>query len=160
MLPMLPSPLPPIALGLRLLPTLCHESVLIVAGNHLLQEQPICSRLDELEGVVIALHISDCATTLCLRIRNRRLERCAGQPWDVRMSGRLEDFWQLARRTEDADTLFFNRRLSLEGDTERGLYLKNLLDALEFDWKLHLQAVLGARVGRRLHRDWSLFRAG
>ena len=30
------------------------------------------------------------------------------------------------------DTLFFSRRLSMEGDTELGLIVKNTLDALEF----------------------------
>jgi predicted lipid carrier protein YhbT len=32
----------------------------------------------------------------------------------------------------DPDTLFFSRRLTIEGDTELGLLLKNRLDALEF----------------------------
>jgi hypothetical protein len=35
----------------------------------------------------------------------------------------------LALRREDPDTLFFTRRLVLEGDTELGLALKNALDA-------------------------------
>jgi predicted lipid carrier protein YhbT len=37
----------------------------------------------------------------------------------------------LAARREDADTLFFQRRLRMSGDTELGLYLKNFLDAFE-----------------------------
>jgi predicted lipid carrier protein YhbT len=37
----------------------------------------------------------------------------------------------LARRQEDPDTLFFSRRLSMEGDTELGLLVKNTLDAIE-----------------------------
>ena len=42
------------------------------------------------------------------------------------------DFWRLARRLEDPDTLFFARRLVIEGDTELGLCLKNTLDAVDF----------------------------
>ncbi len=34
-------------------------------------------------------------------------------------------------RKEDSDTLFFNRRLVVEGDTELGLVAKNTLDAIE-----------------------------
>ena len=64
--------------------------------------------------------------------------------------GKLEDFWLLATRREDPDTLFFNRRLAIEGDTETGLYVKNMLDALEFDWEAHLQAVLGPGPGKKL----------
>ena len=42
------------------------------------------------------------------------------------------DFYRLARRLEDPDTLFFSRRLSIDGDTELGLLVKNALDAI--DW--------------------------
>lgn len=38
----------------------------------------------------------------------------------------------LARRVEDPDTLFFARRLIMEGDTELGLVVKNALDAVEW----------------------------
>ena len=37
----------------------------------------------------------------------------------------------MATRRVDPDTLFFERRLSIDGDTETGLRLKNLLDAVE-----------------------------
>ena len=51
--------------------------------------------------------------------------------WDLRITGSVRDFLLLAARREDADTLFFQRRLKTEGDTELGLYLKNFLDAQE-----------------------------
>ena len=54
----------------------------------------------------------------------------------------------LATRREDPDTLFFNRRLNIEGDTETGLHVKNLLDSLEYDVQSHFDAVLGPRLGR------------
>ncbi len=41
-------------------------------------------------------------------------------------------FLALALRREDPDTLFFTRRLVMTGDTELGLIVKNLLDAI--DW--------------------------
>ena len=41
-------------------------------------------------------------------------------------------FLQLVARQEDPDTLFFNRELSIEGDTELGLIVKNMLDAVEW----------------------------
>jgi predicted lipid carrier protein YhbT len=49
----------------------------------------------------------------------------------VTISASLSDFLQLARRRVDPDTLFFARRLVIEGDTELGLLLKNRLDALD-----------------------------
>lgn len=39
----------------------------------------------------------------------------------------------IAGRKEDPDTLFFQRRLSIQGDTELGLEVKNLLDNIDFD---------------------------
>ena len=50
---------------------------------------------------------------------------------DLTISASARDFLALARREEDPDTLFFSRRLSMEGDTELGLMVKNTLDALE-----------------------------
>ena len=41
-------------------------------------------------------------------------------------------FLQLVARQEDPDTLFFNRELLIEGDTELGLVVKNMLDAVEW----------------------------
>ncbi|MGB7997639.1 MAG: SCP2 sterol-binding domain-containing protein, partial [Photobacterium halotolerans] len=36
-------------------------------------------------------------------------------------------------RKVDPDTLFFQRRLTMQGDTELGLAVKNLLDSLDLD---------------------------
>ncbi|HEY9573816.1 MAG TPA: SCP2 sterol-binding domain-containing protein [Pusillimonas sp.] len=43
----------------------------------------------------------------------------------------VHDFYLLAQRKEDPDTLFFSRRLSMEGDTELGLLMKNTLDSMD-----------------------------
>jgi predicted lipid carrier protein YhbT len=50
---------------------------------------------------------------------------------DLCISASAHDFWLLAQRRQDPDTLFFGRRLSTQGDTELGLMVKNTLDALE-----------------------------
>jgi predicted lipid carrier protein YhbT len=50
---------------------------------------------------------------------------------DVTLSATAHDFLLLAQRQQDPDTLFFSRRLSMEGDTELGLVVKNALDAIE-----------------------------
>ena len=39
-------------------------------------------------------------------------------------------YWRLLRGIDDADRLFFERALVMEGDTELGLVLKNTLDAI------------------------------
>ena len=66
---------------------------------------------------------------------------------DLTVAATLRDFIALALREEDPDTLFFARRLVVEGDTELGLTVKNLLDSI--DW----EAALGALpLPRRLLR--------
>jgi len=50
---------------------------------------------------------------------------------DLVISASAHDFFLLASRQEDPDTLFFNRRLAMEGDTELGLLVKNTIDAIE-----------------------------
>ena len=51
---------------------------------------------------------------------------------DLAFRANLSAFLQLAARQEDPDTLFFNRTLAIEGDTELGLIVKNMLDAMEW----------------------------
>jgi O2-independent ubiquinone biosynthesis accessory factor UbiT len=50
---------------------------------------------------------------------------------DLTISASAHDFLRLAKRQEDPDTLFFSRRLLMEGDTEMALAVKNMLDAID-----------------------------
>ena len=50
---------------------------------------------------------------------------------DLLIGATLHDLGLLAMRKEDPDTLFFSRRLVMEGDTELGLLIKNTLDAID-----------------------------
>ncbi len=54
----------------------------------------------------------------------------AMQP-DLTIAANVHDFYLLIQRKEDPDTLFFSRRLSMEGDTELGLLVKNTLDSMD-----------------------------
>lgn len=117
-------------------------SVVAAALNRLLRGQPSRSRLEELEGKVGALVFEDAGFTVALRFRGGRLEAAPATAADVSLRGRLGVFRALVLRTEDPDTLFFQRRLSIEGETETGLRVKNFLDALEFDAAAHLADVL------------------
>lgn len=55
----------------------------------------------------------------------------SGAP-DLRLAANGIDFMRMMMREEDPDTLFFNRKLQIEGDTELGLITKNLLDSVEW----------------------------
>lgn len=51
---------------------------------------------------------------------------------DLAFAANLSAYLQLLARQEDPDTLFFNRELEITGDTELGLIVKNMLDAVEW----------------------------
>ena len=52
---------------------------------------------------------------------------------DVSFSASGDDLILIAGRKQDPDTLFFQRRLKIEGDTELGLEVKNLIDAIDLE---------------------------
>ncbi len=52
---------------------------------------------------------------------------------DVSIQGKLNSFILLAAQKEDPDTLFFQRELIIEGDTDLGLQIKNVLDSIEIE---------------------------
>lgn len=71
--------------------------------------------------------------------------------------GTLTDLLQLASRREDADTLVFQRRLTLTGDVELGLRVRNLLDQLPWEhFPLATRILLdrGARFSEEARAAW------
>jgi len=89
--------------------------------------------LDFLEGSKVRIKVTDlCLDWLILVGANRfiAIDRDLGE--DVCISGESLDFTLLATRQADPDSLFFQRRIRIEGDTELGLGVKNSMDSM--DW--------------------------
>lgn len=85
-----------------------------------------------LEGRTLRILIEDLGARATLRYVNGHFRPAAADiEADVSFRAASADFLKLLRRTEDPDTLFFQRKLRIEGDTELGLHLKNLLDSIE-----------------------------
>lgn len=80
----------------------------------------------------LRIHVRDARLTFDFEWTGQRFAACAKQQaTDLTIAASAHDFLRLAQRQEDPDTLFFSRRLSMQGDTELGLVVKNSLDALE-----------------------------
>ena len=80
----------------------------------------------------LRIHVRDARLTFDFAWTGERFGACPRQQaTDLTLSASAHDFLRLAQRQEDPDTLFFSRRMSIEGDTELGLVVKNALDALE-----------------------------
>ncbi len=81
----------------------------------------------------LCLRINDLGLSWYITRSRDGLQIAREAPADVTISGNWREFLLLASRQEDPDTLFFRRRLVIEGDTELGLTLKNLIDSLDPD---------------------------
>ncbi len=132
---------------LQLAPAELHERLFALCVNHLLRGQTLSSRLAELDGKRFRICASDVPIALTFEVSNGRVVRTTLAP-HVTFRARLSDFLALAARNEDPDTLFFQRHLSVEGETETGLHLKNLLDGWEYDVPAHLRTILPAPLAR------------
>jgi predicted lipid carrier protein YhbT len=90
------------------------------------------AELDLLEGKRVCMQATDLPVRIFITVRGGVFAVCrpVADP-DVLIRAGAADFVRLACRRVDADTLFFARRLLIEGDTEAGLLLKNSLDALD-----------------------------
>lgn len=89
--------------------------------------------LAELEGKTFVIEVYDTGGQAVFTYRDgsfRALFRPEPTP-DLAFRANLAAFLQVAARQEDPDTLFFNRELQVEGDTELGLIVKNMLDAID-----------------------------
>lgn len=149
----------PIGTILSLLPAY-PGSLLFVTGLNLalLKSLPADVR-QSLADKKLRLRISDAQLAFDFQWKHDRFSACGNTgAADLTISASAHDFLLLARRLEDPDTLFFSRRLVMEGDTELGLLVKNTLDAIELPLldleQLSPQRVL-ARIKARLGREAS-----
>ena len=99
--------------------------------NRCLAEPLRDGEFDVLRGRWLCLRINDLGLSWFITRSRDGLQIAREAPADVTISGNWREFLLLASRQEDPDTLFFRRRLVIEGDTELGLTLKNLIDSLE-----------------------------
>jgi len=130
-LPSLPRPL---AWPFAVLPQALHGMAAVTALNRIFAAALCGGELDFLQHRIMRVRVDDLGVTIHLSLRRGRLVSVpAERAPDLSISGSLHAFLLLAARREDTDTLFFQRRLHMAGDTELGLEVKNFLDALDLD---------------------------
>ena len=143
---------PPVRLApfLRRVPPAWQARLLEAAMRRVLAVPIAEGALDALATRRIGIEVSDLGLHWVLALREGRMQVCAAdETAEATVRGTATDLLLLASRREDADTLFFQRRLVLIGDTELGLTARNLLDQLP--WQ---QVPLGLRIA--LHRGAGL----
>ena len=81
--------------------------------------------LEFLEGRWLKIEVRDIGLRWFTSVENDRLIVRETAEADVSFSADASDLLMIAARKQDPDTLFFQRRLVIEGDTELCLYVKN-----------------------------------
>ncbi|WP_428820368.1 ubiquinone anaerobic biosynthesis accessory factor UbiT [Microbulbifer sp. MCCC 1A16149] len=122
-------------LGCKVLPRLPRwpgEVAFIRLLNRQLNEELEDGLFDFLDDQILEVTVTDLGIQLRVSKRGEHFVRAtAGVPADATIAANSADFLAIACGSEDPDTLFFQRRLSLGGQTEIGLTVKNRLDALD-----------------------------
>jgi predicted lipid carrier protein YhbT/chorismate mutase len=144
------APAKRVARMLRLLPQAMQHRALESAMARVLGGALAAGDLEFLRGRRLGIDVTDLGLHWVIGIEDDRLVHAAGPP-EASVRGTTTDLLLLAGRLEDADTLFFQRRLELTGDTELGLSARNVLDGLRWEsvpLGLRIALERGARLAR------------
>gem|GEM_PF-245800 len=118
---------------LRRVPFGLKKSLIQKALNAVFVEAIEDGDFDFLAENIVALHIIDLDEYVYISFDGELKILPKTATAQLRISGKLNDFVTLALRKEDPDTLFFQRRITIEGDTEMGLAVKNIIDAVDME---------------------------
>ncbi|WP_392551609.1 SCP2 domain-containing protein [Orbus wheelerorum] len=89
--------------------------------------------LDFLDNRWLKIEVRDLQLVWFISNVNNKLIVSRSEIADVSFSGNTNDLVLIATRRQDPDTLFFQRKLIVEGDTELGLCVKNLMDSIDLE---------------------------
>ncbi len=126
--------------SLRLLPFKAQKAVLLPALSSVFREALEDGDFEFLQDKWLKIAIIDLELSWWLSFDENKLVMASQEEMatnniseDVSFSATGDDLVLIAGRKQDPDTLFFQRRLKIEGDTELGLEVKNLIDAIDID---------------------------
>ena len=123
---------PPLGSLVSRLPQYPHSLLLATALNVLLAELLAGEELAALRGKVLRVYVTDAGIACSVALGERRfMARAHHARADLTITAGAGDFLLLVGAREDPDTLFFSRRLTVEGDTELGLLVKNTFERLD-----------------------------
>ncbi|MCK7543778.1 SCP2 sterol-binding domain-containing protein [Marinobacter bryozoorum] len=128
-----PSPAPMIRDAERRVPFLFKQLITEATLNRMFAQAIHEGEFDDFEGRTLRLEINGGQPGVTLGFWQGRLRIVEGEG-EATIRGGWSAFYKLANRKLDPDQLFFQRKLIIEGNTELGLGIKNLLDSLE--WRL------------------------
>jgi predicted lipid carrier protein YhbT len=131
----LPSLPPQWRARLARLPSRPPSTVLALLLDRLLLPRLDPGQRQALQGRTVEIELHELGARVRLQLGTRGFHAAGegGAP-HLRLRARADALWRLLRGQDDADRLFFDGALVMEGDTEYGLILKNTLDAIGPLW--------------------------
>ncbi|AFV00148.2 ubiquinone anaerobic biosynthesis accessory factor UbiT [Simiduia agarivorans] len=114
----------------RHLPSWPQQWVLCLCLNRLLRAERHAGDFDFLAGKTLSIDVEDFSLTYCITLNQRRFVPGTARA-DATIAAELTDLLKIIIGEADPDSLFFQRRLRISGDTELGLTAKNTLDAID-----------------------------
>ncbi|SDE11616.1 MULTISPECIES: ubiquinone anaerobic biosynthesis accessory factor UbiT [Kordiimonas] len=135
------------ARSIRLLPLAPANLALSVLAKRMSRRHgAILDRLRPIAGKKFLIKITDLGVTLLLSVHHHavavKIVRQA-TPSDVGIEGALPLLVALIEGEMDGDALFFTRDLTISGDTEALLTLRNALDSADFSLQREILAAAG-----------------
>ena len=113
-------------------PAQLQQFIIGKALNKILEAEVKSGEFSFLNQRVARIEIPDLMLSFSVSAENGKLQvNVPARPDEVRFRSDLQSILDIINRNADPDTLFFNRRLLITGDTELGLELKNLLDRID-----------------------------
>lgn len=144
------SPLAPVWVGtlFQLLPISLLDFTIVRLINKMIGAHPqMKDRLGRHADAVFLLDPTD--LPILFRVQPsapapvKSLRRATPCPCDARIRAPLAVFLAMLHGAQDGDALFFSRSLSVEGDTEAVLALRNAIDAAEIDLTADFSQLFG-----------------
>lgn len=123
-----------LAIPAKVIPFSLQEKVLSKVLNRVFLEALADDEFEFLEQKWLQVEITDLGINWFISCADNKLVIApSADSVDVSFKGNLNELVLITARKEDPDTLFFQRRLKIEGDVELGLEVKNMLDSFDLD---------------------------
>jgi predicted lipid carrier protein YhbT len=115
-------------------------------------------RVEPYAATVFLIEPTDFPIQFLIRLGNPEPIVCQRRPttcfWDARISGPIASLLAMVQGALDGDALFFSREITIEGDTDAILAMRNAVDAAEINLPHELADIFGSSspMARRMER--------
>jgi len=117
-----------------LVPQTVNNTIIVAILNQIFSKPLQDGEINFLNNNWLKIEVTDLGLYFYVGLESNRLvANIRSMPTDLIISANSCDFLSMIARKKDPDTLFFQRKIKMQGSTELGLYVKNFLDAFDVE---------------------------